>query len=313
MTLEQLRIFVAVAEALHFTRAAEALHLTQPAVSAAIASLEDRYGVRLFDRIGRRIELTRTGALLLAEARAVLQKVGDIETLLSELSGLRRGALALIASQTVGAYWMPPRLHRFAERYPGIEVALTIGNTAEVQAAIREGRAELGVAEGRIDDPDLLLDEVPGDRLVLVVGRSHPWFGRKRIAPRDLAATAWVMREEGSGTRDLFDRAVREFGLDPKDLRVALVLPNGEAVRAAVIAGAGAAVLSDLVVAADLRHGMLHRVGLELPDRRFVLVRHRARYQSEAARAFLRIATGGTERPSRGPRPAHGSAARRSP
>lgn len=291
MTLEQLRIFVAVAEAMHFTRAAETLRLTQPAVSAAIANLEDRYGVRLFDRIGRRIELTHAGALLLAEARAVLQKVGDIEILLSELSGLRRGALTLIASQTVGAYWMPPRLHRFAELYPGIQVTLTIGNTADVEAAIREGRAELGVAEGRIHDPDLRLVDVPGDRLVLVVGPKHPWFGRKRIAPRDLMATAWVMREEGSGTRDLFDRAVRDFGLKPKDLRTALVLPNGEAVRAAVIAGAGAAVVSDLVVAADLRNGSLHRVELELPDRRFFLVRHRARYQSQAARAFEALAT----------------------
>lgn len=292
MTLEQLRIFVAVAETLHFTRAAAKLNLTQPAVSAAIANLESQHGVQLFHRVGRRIEITHAGILLLAEARSILQHVGNVEVLLDELSDLRRGTLRVATSQTVGSYWLPARLHQFAQSYPGVAITLTIGNTAQVAVAVRDGTADIGVAEGWIDEPALQLAPVAGDRLVLVVAPEHPWAGRSAIDPQELTDTPWVMREEGSATRALFDQAVHKFGLDPAALRVALVLPSGEAVRAAVMAGAGAAVVSDLVVATDIRGGLLHTVELPLPVRPFYVVHHGARYQSAAARAFAMLVAG---------------------
>nr|WP_245986272.1 LysR family transcriptional regulator [Azospirillum thermophilum] len=184
MTLEQLRIFVAVADALHFTRAAESLRLSQPAVSAAIAALESEHGLRLFDRIGRRVELTEAGRLLQREARAILRRVEEAGGMLAELSGLTRGALRLVASQTVGHHWLPPRLVRFAAAFPGIHVELAIGNTEEVAEAVREGRAELGIAEGAVEEPSLITESIPGDRLLLVVGSGHPWAARGRIARR---------------------------------------------------------------------------------------------------------------------------------
>jgi DNA-binding transcriptional LysR family regulator len=293
VTFEQLRIFVAVAEAMHFTRAAEALRLTQPAVSSAIAILEASTGVRLFDRLGRRIQLTHAGTLFLAEAKAILHRVADAETLLSDLSGLRRGRLALIASQTVGTYWLPPLLGRFAQAYPGLDLHVTIGNTAEVVASVRNGTTELGIAEGTVDDPELSCIEIPGDRLVLVVGPEHPWFSRAAIQPGEIAETAWIVREVGSGTRALFEAAVAGFGHDPAALDVALTLPNGEAIRTALLASAGAAIISELVVASDLRHGALHEIALSLPRRSFRLVGHRDRYATEAERAFRRFALGG--------------------
>lgn len=180
MTLEQLRIFATVAEMLHFTRAAEVLHLSQPAVSAAIAALEAEHGLRLFDRIGRRVELTAAGQLLHGQARAILAKVEEAGTMLAELSGLSRGALRLAASQTVGNHWLAPRLLRFAEAYPGIRVDLSIGNTEQVAEAVRDGRAELGIAEGAVADSALVSEPIEGDRLRLVVGASHPWAGLGR-------------------------------------------------------------------------------------------------------------------------------------
>src|ERR1700760_3688972 len=132
MTLEQLRIFVAVAEHEHMTRAASVLHLTQSATSAAIAALEARHATRLFDRIGRNIRLTDAGRQFLIEARAVLARADAAETVLADLAGLKRGSLALAASQTVGNYWLPPLMHHFHARYPGIRLALTIGNTEQV-------------------------------------------------------------------------------------------------------------------------------------------------------------------------------------
>ncbi|PWC33272.1 LysR substrate-binding domain-containing protein [Azospirillum sp. TSO35-2] len=293
MTLEQLRVFVAVAEALHFTRAAETLHLSQPAVSAAVAALEAEHGLRLFDRIGRRVELTAAGTLLHREARAILLKVEEAGTMLGELSGLTRGSLRLAASQTVGNHWLPPRLLRFAAVHPGIRVDLTIGNTEQVAEAVRDGRAELGITEGAVADPALLSDAVPGDRLRLVVGSRHPWATRGRVKRDELAAARWVLREPGSGTRALFDQAIRAAGLDPAGLEVAMTLPGGCIIRAALLAGVGAGVLSDLVVAEDLAAGRIVALeGLELPARCFHLVRHRDRHRSIAERALVRIALG---------------------
>lgn len=291
MTLEQLRIFVAVADALHFTRAAETLRLSQPAVSAAVAALEAEHGLRLFDRIGRRVELTAAGTLLRAEAGAILRKVEEAGTMLAELSGLTRGTLRLVASQTVGNHWLPPRLARFAVAHPGIRVDLSIGNTEDVADAVRDGRAELGIAEGAVDDPALMSDQTSGDRLVLAVGRDHPWAARGSVTPEELAAGRWILRESGSGTRALFESAIRAAGLDPSGLTVALTLPGGAVIRHALLAGLGASVLSDLVVADELRDGRIVAVeGLSLPCRAFHLVRHRDRHRSLAEREFVRLA-----------------------
>ncbi len=294
MTLEQLRIFTAVAEALHFTRAAESLRLSQPAVSAAIAALEAEHGLRLFDRIGRRVELTAAGALLRTEARAILRKVEQAGAMLAEISGLARGTLRLVASQTVGNHWLPPRLARFATAFPGIRIDLSIGNSEDVAEAVRDGRAELGIAEGAVSDPALMSDRVPGDRLVLAVGRGHPWAGRGTVVPADLAAARWILREPGSGTRALFEQAVRAAGLDPAALTVAMTLPGGSVIRHALMAGLGVSVLSDLVLAEELRDGRIVALGgLDLPERDFHLVRHRDRHRSAAEREFLRLALPG--------------------
>ncbi|SMH60596.1 LysR family transcriptional regulator [Azospirillum agricola] len=291
MTLEQLRIFVAVADALHFTRAAETLRLSQPAVSAAVAALEAEHGLRLFDRIGRRVELTAAGTLLRAEARSILRKVEETGAMLADLSGLARGTLRLVASQTVGNHWLPPRLARFAAAFPGIRVDLSIGNTEGVAEAVRDGRAELGIAEGAVSDPALMSERVPGDRLVLAVARAHPWAERGTATPGDLAAARWILREPGSGTRVLFESAVRAAGLDPATLTVAMTLPGGSVIRHALLAGLGVSVLSDLVVRDDLRDGRLVAVaGLDLPERAFHLVRHRDRHRSAAEREFVRLA-----------------------
>ncbi|KAA0583207.1 LysR family transcriptional regulator [Azospirillum sp. B21] len=301
MTLEQLRIFATVAEMLHFTRAAEVLHLSQPAVSAAIAALEAEHGLRLFDRIGRRVELTAAGQLLHGQARAILAKVEEAGTMLAELSGLSRGSLRLAASQTVGNHWLPPRLLRFAEAYPGIRVDLSIGNTEQVAEAVRDGRAELGIAEGAVADPALVSEPIEGDRLRLVVGGSHPWAALGRVDREALAAGRWILREPGSGTRALFEVAMRGAGVEPAGLDVAMTLPGGGVIRAALLAGIGASVLSDLIVAEDLAAGRIVALeGLDLPARPFHLLRHRDRYRSIAERAFVRVAVGDIPSPSRG-------------
>lgn len=289
MTLDQLRIFVAVAEREHVTRAAEALNLVQSAVSAAIATLEGRHATKLFHRVGRGIQLTEPGRVFLDEARAVLARAEAAELVLADLSGLRRGTLALQASQTIASHWLPAHLVAFRRAYPEIVLRLEVGNTAEAAAAVREGRAELGFVEGERDDPALASTEVARDELVLVVAPTHPFAGGGAIGRDALAAADWVLREPGSGTRSAFEAALEARGLPPAGLKVALELPSNEAVRAAVEAGGGASVLSASVVAGALRAGTLVRADLTLPARLFRVLRHRERYRSRAADALLAL------------------------
>lgn len=289
MTLDQLRVFVAVAERQHVTRAAEALHLAQSAASASIAALEGQHGTKLFHRVGRHIELTEAGAIFLVKARAVLAHAQAAELALSELAGLTRGTLAVQASQTIASYWLPRYLVSFRRAFPGIEIRLTIGNTAQVANAVRDGTAELGFVEGTVDDPMLAIHPVARDRLVAVVSPEHPWSTRSAVAPSELADTEWVLREPGSGTRAMFEQALEGYGIPAGTLRVVLELPSNEAVRAAVEAGMGATALSASVVAPSLEAGLLHQVALRLPDRDFCVVRHIERYRSKAADELLAI------------------------
>jgi len=287
MTLEQLRIFTAVAERLHFTRAAEGLGLTQSAVSAAIAALETRSGILLFHRLGRRVELTAEGAAFLGEARAVLGRAADAKAMLDDLAGLTRGSLRVFASQTVAAYWLPSRLHRFRQSLPGIDLAMMIGNTAEAVAAMLDGAVDLAVVEGPVDSPELEARPVAEDNLLLVVGGQYRRLSGLGAGPNELRRLPWVLREPGSGTRAACEELLASRGLGLGDVEVALELPGNEAVRAAVEAGAGATVLSRLIIGASLDLGTLSAIPCGLPPRRFSAVSHRQRHLSRAARAFL--------------------------
>lgn len=289
MTLEQLRIFVAVAQRQHVTEAAKALGLTQSAASAAIATLEERYDTKLFDRVGRGIVLTEEGRRFLDEARAVLARAEAAEQVLSEMTGLKQGVLRVQASQTVGGYWLPRHLIDFHTAYPGVRLELTIGNTEQVTAAVGDGTADLGFAEGKVGDSRLTSREIARDRLMLVVGTRHPWAKRRRISPDDLTTTYWILREKGSGTRAMFEQALAGFDIDPSTLNILMELPSNEAVRSAVIAGEAATVLSASVLAAGLEAGLLHAPSLALPERAFYVVMHRERHVRRAADALLKV------------------------
>jgi DNA-binding transcriptional LysR family regulator len=293
MTLEQLRIFVAVAERQHVTRAAEALGIAQSAASAAIAALETQHGVQLFHRVGRGIGLTEAGRTFLNEARALLARAETTELVLAELGALRRGTLTVHASQTIAGYWLPRHLVAFHRAYPGITPRLVIGNTAQVAAAVRQGLAEIGFVEGEVSDPLLVSQEVARDRLIVVVGAGHPWAKRAPepggMALETLTEGDWVMREAGSGTRSAFEAALSHAGLPPSRLRVVMELPSNEAVRAAVEAGLGATALSASVAAPALEAGLLHQVPVTLPDRAFHALRLQERRHGRAAEALLRL------------------------
>jgi DNA-binding transcriptional LysR family regulator len=289
MTLDQLRIFVAVAEHEHMTRAAHHLNLTQSATSAAIAALENRYATKLFDRVGRRIALTEAGRLFLVEAHAVLARAATAEAVLADLAGLTRGTIRIAASQTVGNYWLPPIIQRFRSIHSGVALKLTLGNTETVATAVREGSAELGFIEGDIDDPALAIRPIATDQMVLVAPRGHPWTLAPPKSVDDLRTAHWVCRERGSGTRAALEAVLPTLGLNREAMESALELPSNEAICAAVEAGAGVTILSSHVVRRALEAGSLISIDIQLPSRSFFLLRHKERYVTKASTEFQRL------------------------
>jgi len=302
MTLEQLRIFLAVAEHLHFTRAAENLYITQPAVSAAIQSLETEYRVKLFHRIGRHVEITEAGKLLQLEAQKILEQVALTERGLRELNNLQGGELKLGSSLTIGNYWLPEKISQFQREYSGIMVNCTLANTEEICLGTANGQFDLGLIEGEVK-PTLkkLLnqEEIGSDRLLIIVGRSHPWFERDKIDLMELTDSDWVMREPGSGTQQRLEEALNNWGVNLSDLKVILVLNTGEMVKAVVEEGQVAAGISELMVKKELQLGILkavrivdHRLNeyqeLQL-IRPFLKIKHCQRFQTRISQTFEKM------------------------
>jgi DNA-binding transcriptional LysR family regulator len=288
VTLEQLRIFVAVAELEHVTRAAGQLNLTQSAVSAAISALEQRHDIKLFDRIGRRVALTQEGRAFLSEARNLLIAAQRAEKVLADIGGLKAGRLMIAASQTTGHYWLPQRLSRFIALYPGVSINLTIGNTHEVAELAIAGEIDLGLVEGAVKDPALTVTQIDEDELVIVaapaLAKAYAVGGAAGIydAP-------WVAREKGSGTREAFEDAMQTLCPQPRQRRIVLELPSNEAVRSAVESGAGLAVMSSLVARASIRADALMQLPFALPKRPFYVLSHRQLYRSRATSAMLAL------------------------
>lgn len=294
MTLDQLRVFATVAEFGHMTRAAEALNLSQSAASAAIAALEERYRIKLFDRIGRGIQLTETGRIFLGEARAVLDRADMARVALQDLAGSHAGCVSVAASLTIATYWLPRRLAAFHEQNSKVRLDVVIRNTHDVETAVVEGEVNVGLVEGPTEHPALTRQPIDQDHFVLVAAPGRASLAVDSSGSINLRTGTWVIREAGSGTRrGIEDLAARE-GLSLDELNIALVLPSNEAVREAIEAGAGATVISRHVVASSIAAGKLIEYPVALPRREYALVRHRDRHATVAQQALILHLTGGT-------------------
>jgi len=302
MKIEPLRVFLAVAEHLHFTRAADSLYITQPAVSAAIQSLEEQYGVKLFHRIGRHIELTDAGELLQLEAQKILDQVELTAQGLRELNGLQRGELKIGSSLTVGNYWLPPKISQFKQKYPGIDINCTLANAEEIFTGIVSGSFDLGLVTGEVkpaQSQSLAVSIIDQDIVAIVVGQSHPWFERDRITLSELTDTPWIMREPGSGSRYMFEQTLQSWGVNPSHLNIALVLTTSEMVKAVVEGGIGAACLPRSMVRSELKLGTLKALQVVddagSPQQTYemnqpvILLRHQKRFRSQISKVFEEI------------------------
>jgi DNA-binding transcriptional LysR family regulator len=285
ITLRQLEIFLALAEHEHTSRAASALLLSQSAVSMALSNLETQLGEPVFDRTGSGLRLNAGGRRLRAPARDILRRARDVETLFTE--DRVAGRLDVGASSTIGIYVLPEIVAAFTDAHADAAIRLDIGNSAHVASRVQSHAIDVGFVEGPAPSGDLDVAAWQTDELVLFCSASHPVAESGRLRQRDVVGVRWVLREHGSGTRAVFERAV---GDDASRLNHALELGHSEAVRRAVEAGAGIGCLSRRVVGDGLRSGTL--VEVEPPtswelSRTFWRVTRPSAYASRLQTAFL--------------------------
>jgi DNA-binding transcriptional LysR family regulator len=281
ITLRQLEIFAAIAQEGTITQAANRIGLSQAATSQALAELENQLQRRLFDRNGRRLKGNAAGRDLLPVASEVLDRVRDIEA----GAGQSSPNIRLCASLTVGNYMLPSRIARFARRHPGAHFRMEIGNTDHVVDSVRQFESDAGWIEGLARHPDLLSFPWREDRLVIIAAPGHPLAGR-RATPAALQDARWVLREKGSGTREVFEEAIAgKFRV----VHVPVELGGIGAVKRAVISGAGLGCISRSSIELELKAGELRLVQAPWLDlrRQITALIHRQKYLDRGLRRFL--------------------------
>jgi DNA-binding transcriptional LysR family regulator len=286
MNLRHLSVFHGVAKAGTVNAAARLLHTSQPAVSRELRTLEERLGVPLFDRLPRGMRLTEAGQVLLSYAERIFGLEDAAARALRELADLEGGHLAIGASNTLGTYLLPPFVADFHTRYPKVSLELEVGNTEEIVKGVLDSRFALGFMEGRVRDEAIEAKEFRRDRIVAVVAPEHCLAKAGALTVRSLAEAPSILREPGSGTREIVERAFTRHRLG---LRCGLQISSSEALKRAAMEGGGVGWISELCVVEELRSGRL--VALKTPrlplERPLYSLRLRGRHLKRSALAFL--------------------------
>jgi len=285
-SLRQLEVFLATARFENVTRAADSLAMSQSAASGSLKELEQQFGIQLFDRVGKRLQLSELGRQLrpgaerlLAQAQAFEQTLGGEEVV---------GRLQVGATLTIGNYLAVNMIAEFRRQFPDADIALSVANTETIAEQVADFRLDMGLIEGELLHPDLETLHWHEDELQVFAAPGHPLAKQRRVSDQELKLQRWIMREPGSGTRQTFERAMRGIlsGLD-----IAMELQHTEAIKRAVEAGLGVGCLSQISLEDAFRRGTL--VPLNVPQRDFsrqlYIILHRNKYHSATLRRWLDV------------------------
>ncbi len=299
MDERRLGVFVAVARCLSFSRAADLLHLSQPAVSHHIAALEEDLGTPLFERARHRVTLTPAGLALLPKATAIVGDMAEARRVAAAAASTITGSLTVGASRTIGEYLLPAVFTHFCSLYPRVHVHATFDNTKQVVSRLVEGALDIGFVEGAVEVSGVTLRAFQQDELVVVAPAGHRWAALTEVPLPDFLEEPIVLREKGSGTRQVMETQLCRAGIDPRRLRSTIEEDGTEAIKAAVEAGLGVAVLSQLTLRKELLLGTLIVRRLEgvpmFRDLCEVVVSGRVVAPAAAALSMLVRASGATQ------------------
>lgn len=272
----RLRVFVTAARTLSFSKCAAALSITQPAVSRHIGELEARYGMPLFSRGSSGVALTKAGELLLSHAERLLSAYQKMDYDMDLLSQTSQGRLSVGASTTIAMYLLPPVLAAFMERAGGVEVFMLSGNSENVEQWLRDGTVDIGFVENASRRPWLHYEPLMADELVLVAGTSGRYAGVESVTVEELRSIPLVLREKGSGTREIIENALARHGVGVQDLRVVIELSSTEAIKSFVRSSDTMAIVSVIALHRELADGSLRIVdidGIDMPREFATVVR----------------------------------------
>ena len=256
----KLKAFCTVAETKSFTRAAKIVHLSQPAVSLQIQALEEFFETKLFDKTGKKVNLTPAGKILYEHATHILGHYNEVVKEINKLTGTMKGAVEIGASTTLGNYILPQIITDFKSIHPKIKMKLRIGNTERIEDLMHSGFVDFGIVEGRTSRSNTRTEKVISDHLTLIVHPKHPLAKKRVVSVLEITREPFILREQGSGTRQQIDEFLGLHGLAIKDLHVALIMGSTESIKAAVEAGNGMAVLSHWAVRKEVEDGRLKTV-----------------------------------------------------
>lgn len=289
-----LRSFHAVAVQGSFTKAAEALHITQPTLSGQVKELEQRYGVKLFNRHGRHVELTQFGESALAITRQLFRYEDEVEQLLLSARELTTGQLRVGADSP---YIITPLLAQFQRRYPGIQISIQYGNSEQVLKWLASGRCDIAIVPNMpVEDERLHSLRLASDQLVLFVSSEHAWAERDTVAIEDLVGQRIILREPGSRTRAIFEKALSDCDVVLPDR---MEISSREGVREAVAAGFGIGIVSENELGNDLRFRSLRINNADLTHSEFAICRKQSR-TLRVTGAFLDLVADSIERDVKG-------------
>jgi DNA-binding transcriptional LysR family regulator len=275
-----------------FSKAADDLFLTQPTVSGHILSLEHSLSLRLFDRTGREVRLTKSGEVFLQHALKILSARKDLLNALSEYSQGIRGELSLGASTIPGEYLLPKLMGHFKKEHPHFILSLKIADTKEIVKWVLQGDVEFGIIGAKLNHHSLHYEKYEEDEIIVVAPSGHPLTKKKKGNLADLSKEPWIIREEGSGTQMAVENGLRKKGKSLKQFNVVMEMGSTSAVKEGVKAGLGLAFLSKRAVEEELKQGFFTRIHVEEIDpisRQFYIVSHRGRTLSPMGTRFLRF------------------------
>ncbi|MCS6993857.1 MAG: selenium metabolism-associated LysR family transcriptional regulator [Anaerolineales bacterium] len=263
MNLSELRVFVTAAEELNFSRAAQRLNLSQSAVSQNIQSIERAYGVELFLRHGRSVQLSETGKTILPMARAVLHSARILEDALMSARGEVSGVLSIGCATTCGRYFVPNLLASFQAEYPNVRTRVTPTTRSQVIEGVLAQTFDLGIVGRKTEHRELENQPLFEDRVIMIVPAGHPWANRDCVSPQEVLEQPFISRENTSATRQALFDELRQYGIEPENLNVVTELGDAEAVEMAVEKGIGITFISELMAARSLALGRVKKVEVE--------------------------------------------------
>ncbi|GAA0681866.1 LysR family transcriptional regulator [Clostridium cadaveris] len=284
MNIRHLKIFITVADCGKMSTAAEELFISQPSVSQAIREIEEYYGIRLFERLSKKLYITKSGEMLLKYARHIVESFDEMERELKNTG--QNICLRVGATITVGTCLLNPIIKKFEKNKNNILTKITINNTNEIEHMILTSQLDVGIVEGVITNKDIIKIPIYRDKMSLITGRDHKFYKKSRIKLKDLNGEDMIMREVGSGSREIFDNVIHGENVE---LNEKWISTNTDSIKHAVIEGQGLGVLSTLIIDEEIKNGKLHVVEIEDVDiyRDICVIYHKNKFVSDYLKNFI--------------------------